>query len=127
MAPVIEPAFDRGRFAVPVAGRLTQGAITEMHAVSRSIGARFVVMFVPFKSQVYLPLLEDALPKDDLRSALSYYLESFGRPVARPPVRKPSRPEPVDAAILRQGRRRVSGRRIWAAIESTCRHADPRC
>ncbi len=66
---------------MPVAGRLTQGAITEMHAVSRSIGARFVVMFVPFKSQVYLPLLEDALPKDDLRSALSYYLESFGRPV----------------------------------------------
>ena len=36
---------------------LTQQAIGEMQDVSRGIGATFVVMFLPFKSQVYLPWL----------------------------------------------------------------------
>jgi len=103
------PVFDRGMFDLPVAGRhlpfafmppylntlnfseqelesrvgwrLTRDAIAEMNTVSRSFGARFVVMFVPFKSQVYLPLLERALTKDVLRSSLSFYLEAYGRDV----------------------------------------------
>lgn len=100
------PAFDRGWFDLPVAGRrlrwafmppylntlnfsredlaarsgwrLTSDAIKEMRDVSGSFGARFVVMFVPFKSQVYLPLVEAALPKEQIRSAVRFYLESYG-------------------------------------------------
>ena len=103
------PTFDRGMFDLPVAGqrlpfafmppylntlnfsqqdlasrvgwRLTRDAIGEMNAVSRSFGAQFVVMFVPFKSQVYLPLLERAFSPEALRSSLSFYLEAYGREV----------------------------------------------
>jgi hypothetical protein len=80
------PSFDRGMFTVPVedravrfafmppylntlnfseadlrarAGwRLTAAAIRDMREASRSFGAEFIVMFVPFKSQVYLPLVD---------------------------------------------------------------------
>ena len=103
------PSFDRGMFDVPVAGRrlpfalmppylntlnfsgselearsgwrLTRDAITEMQTVSQSFGATFVVMFVPFKSQVYLPLLDNAFPKEALRSAFRFYLDAYGRDV----------------------------------------------
>ena len=61
--------------------RLTRDAIAEMQAVSRSFGAKFVVMFVPFKSQVYLPLLEGTFPKEVLRSAFRFYLDAYGRDV----------------------------------------------
>lgn len=100
------PAFDRGWFDLEVAGRrmrwafmppylntlnfsradlaarpgwpLTSAAIREMQSVSRSFGARFVVMFVPFKSQAYLPLVEASLSHDAIRSAFGFYLESYG-------------------------------------------------
>lgn len=49
--------------------------------MSRSFGATFVVMFVPFKSQVYLPLVEAALSKDAIRAAFSFYLETYGRAI----------------------------------------------
>lgn len=103
------PSFDRGMFDLPVAGRrlpfafmppylntlnfserelesrlgwqLTREAIVEMNAVSRSFDAEFVVMFVPFKSQVYLPLLERSFSANALRSSLSFYLEAYGRDV----------------------------------------------
>jgi lysophospholipase L1-like esterase len=103
------PSFDRGMFEVPVAGRrlpfalmppylntlnfsgselearpgwrLTRDAIAEMQTVSQSFGATFVVMFVPFKSQVYLPLLDNAFPKETLRSAFRFYLDAYGRDV----------------------------------------------
>ena len=105
-----EPAsFDRGMFAVTVAnhrlrwalmppylntlnfseqelaGRrgwpLTRGAIADMQNVSRSFGAQFVVMFIPFKSQVYLPILERAFSRDDLHTAFRFYLDGSRRPV----------------------------------------------
>jgi lysophospholipase L1-like esterase len=103
------PAFDQGWFDLEVAGRrlrwafmppylntlsfsradltarpgwrLTSDAIREMQTVSRSFGAEFVVMFIPFKSQAYLPMLEGVIAKDAMRSAFEYYLEPFGRPV----------------------------------------------
>jgi len=106
---VATPSFDRGLFDLPVAGRrlpfafmppylntlnfserelesrlgwrLTRDAIAEMNAVSRSFGAEFAVMFVPFKSQVYLPLLERAFSPEALRSSIGFYLESYGRDV----------------------------------------------
>ena len=83
--PASGVAFDRGMFTAAVNGRamrwafmppylntltfterdlaarkgwaLTRQAIGDMQDVSRAIGARFVVMFLPFKSQVYLPWL----------------------------------------------------------------------
>jgi lysophospholipase L1-like esterase len=107
MADGGRPSFDRGMFDVRVAGRrlpfalmppylntlnfsdrelearpgwrLTRAAIAEMQTVSQSFGATFVVMFVPFKSQVYLPLLERAFPKEVLRSAFRFYLDAYGR------------------------------------------------
>jgi lysophospholipase L1-like esterase len=109
MADGGRPSFDRGMFDVPVAGRrlpfalmppylntlnfsarelegrpgwrLTRDAIAEMRTVAQSFGATFVVMFVPFKSQVYLPLLEGAFSKEVLRSALRFYLDGYGRDV----------------------------------------------
>jgi len=110
IVPAESPAaFDMGRFDLEVAGRrlrwafmppylntlnfsredlearsgwgLTSGAIAEMRAVSRSFGAEFVVMFVPFKSQVYLPLLQAAWSKTELESAFRFYLERYGRPI----------------------------------------------
>ena len=52
-----------------------------MQKVSRSFGAQFVVMFIPFKSQVYLPILERAFSRDDLHSAFRFYLDGSKRPV----------------------------------------------
>ena len=95
-------AFDRGMFTATVNGRpmrwalmppylntltfserdlaaragwaLTQRAIGEMQEVSRGIGARFVVMFLPFKSQVYLPWLAQSDAAPDLSRHLRFYL-----------------------------------------------------
>jgi hypothetical protein len=61
--------------------RLTSAAIHDMRELSRSSGATFVVMFVPFKSQVYLPLVESAFSPSTLRAALSFYLDIYERPV----------------------------------------------
>jgi len=103
------PSFDRGMFTVPVEARavrfafmppylntlnfsvtdlraragwkLTAAAIRDMRELSRSAGATFVVMFVPFKSQVYLPLVERAFSPEALRDALSFYLDTYQRPI----------------------------------------------
>jgi lysophospholipase L1-like esterase len=103
------PAFDRGWFDLPVSGRrlrwafmppylntlnfshqelaarpgwrLTRDAILEMQKVSHSFGAHFVVMFVPFKSQAYLPLAQAVMSKEDLAAAFGFYLERFGRTI----------------------------------------------
>ena len=95
-------AFDRGMFTAAVNGRpmrwafmppylntltfserdlaartgwaLTQRAIGEMQDVSRRAGAQFVVMFLPFKSQVYLPWLAQSDAAPDLPRHLQFYL-----------------------------------------------------
>ena len=38
-------------------------------------------MFVPFKSQVYLPLVERTFSREELHAALSFYLDIYERPV----------------------------------------------
>ena len=53
---------------------LTREAIAEMQQVSRGIGADFVVMFLPFKSQVYLPWLAKASTAAELPGDLKFYL-----------------------------------------------------
>jgi lysophospholipase L1-like esterase len=101
------PQFDRGMFAVQVNARtlrwafmppylntlnfseqelanragwaLTRAAILDMQEVTRRFGGEFAVMFVPFKSQVYWPVLERAMVPDALRQALQFYLDGNGR------------------------------------------------
>ena len=62
-----------------VGWRLTRDAILDMHRASRTVDARFVVMFLPFKSQVYWPLLERSLAPAALHAALEFYLKDNGR------------------------------------------------
>jgi hypothetical protein len=45
-----------------------------MQAVSRGIGAQFVVMLLPFKSQVYLPWLAQSDAPSHLSRDLQFYL-----------------------------------------------------
>jgi lysophospholipase L1-like esterase len=93
--------FDRGMFAVPVVGRslrfalmppylntlrfsrddlrarrgweLTSASVERMQRLCRDARAELVVMFVPFKSQVYLPLLRRSFPRKELENALGFY------------------------------------------------------
>jgi len=60
---------------------LTARAIRDMRDISHSFGAEFVVLFLPFKSQVYLPLVEQAFTPDALRAAFAYSLDIYQRPV----------------------------------------------
>ena len=92
------PTFDRGLFAVPVAGRvlrfaflppylnslklspralrasrgweLTRRSYREMKRLVRAQGGDLVVLFIPSKDQVYLPLLEESFSRAELRRAL---------------------------------------------------------
>jgi len=103
------PGFDRGMFTADVAGHpiswafmppylntlnfserelrerrgwaLTRDAIAAMQRTTASFGGRFVVMFLPFKSQVYLPLVERALPRATVDAALHFYLDGSQRPI----------------------------------------------
>jgi lysophospholipase L1-like esterase len=61
--------------------RLTRDAILAMQHASRQAGADFTVMFLPFKSQVYWPLLERSVTADELHRALEFYLKDNGRPI----------------------------------------------
>ena len=70
--------FSRTDLAARPGWRLTSAAIREMQTVSHSFGAKFVVMFIPFKSQAYLPIVEAAMSKDDMRTAFRFYLDTYG-------------------------------------------------
>jgi hypothetical protein len=103
------PRFDRGLFTIPVAGRtlrfaflpaylnnlrfsreqleawpgwkLTQKSFREMNGLVRAQGGELVVLFIPHKSQVYLPLLEASFPPSELQRALFECLRTPGQPV----------------------------------------------
>jgi hypothetical protein len=92
------PGFDRGLFTLPLSGRvlrfaflppylnrltlsrqqleasrgwqLTQRSYREMQQLLRAQGGELVVLFIPFKAQVYLPPLVASFPAAELRSAL---------------------------------------------------------
>lgn len=72
--------FSEGELRARPGWRLTRDAILAMQRTSREAGAEFIVMFLPFKSQVYWPLLERQVTPHDLRQALAFYLEDNGRP-----------------------------------------------
>jgi lysophospholipase L1-like esterase len=67
----------RGR----IGWRLTRESILAMDRASRASGTTFVVMFLPFKSQVLWPLLERSMTSNDLHAALRFYLSDYGRPI----------------------------------------------
>jgi hypothetical protein len=62
---------------------LTAAAIRDMRDVSRSFGADFVVLFIPFKSQVYLPLVEHAFTTAQLRAFTSTSTSTNGLSISR--------------------------------------------
>ena len=102
-------AFDRGMFTVPVGDRtlqvalmppylntlrfsaaelrarrgwrLTRRSVERMQELCRAAGAELVVMYVPFKSQVYLPLLRRSFPRAELERALAFCFRGMGPPV----------------------------------------------
>jgi lysophospholipase L1-like esterase len=106
---VSRPSFDRGLFTVPVSGRtlrfaflpaylntlrfsrgeleawpgwaLTREAYRQMDRDVRAAGARLVVMFIPHKAQVFLPLLRASLPPAELGRALEAALRQPDRPL----------------------------------------------
>jgi SGNH hydrolase-like domain, acetyltransferase AlgX len=53
--------------------QITRRTILEMKTVSDENGATLVVLFIPFKSQVYLPLLERTFGREDLERAFQFY------------------------------------------------------
>jgi hypothetical protein len=98
--------FDRGMFMLPIAGHavrwafmpaylntlnfteqdlgarrgwtLTRQAIGDMRDASRRAGAELVVLFLPFKEQLHLPLLDVAMARDELTQALRFSLDDLG-------------------------------------------------
>ena len=60
--------------------RLTRRAIEQMQRTSRASGAQLVVTFLPFKSQIYLPLLERSMPAAALSGALHFSLRDSPAP-----------------------------------------------
>ena len=95
------PAFDRGMFSVPINQRtlrfalmppylqtlgfsredlesrlgwkVTCATLLKMKSICEDSGARLIVMFIPFKSQVVLPLLQRSFRDADLREAFRFY------------------------------------------------------
>lgn len=98
--------FDRGMFMMPIAGHavrwafmpaylntlnfseqdlrarrgwaLTGRAIRDMRDASHRAGAELVVVFLPFKEQIHLPLLDASMPRDELTRALRFSLDDLG-------------------------------------------------
>jgi lysophospholipase L1-like esterase len=99
--PLTQAYFDRGMFHVPIRGHnmsfalmpaylrtlnyskswlasrpgwdLTRRAYQEMKRTADQHGATLVVMFIPFKSQVYLPVLERFFSPEDLNRDFHFY------------------------------------------------------
>ncbi|HEV8346944.1 MAG TPA: hypothetical protein VGQ16_10240 [Vicinamibacterales bacterium] len=112
------PSFDRGMFTATINGHtlrwafmppylntltlserdlrartgwtLTRRAIEEMQRVTRAMGAELVVMFLPFKGQIYLPLVEQSMPAAELSAALHFSLRD--------------NPTPPDVAVMMRNR-----------------------
>jgi hypothetical protein len=105
---ITHPGFDRGLFRLPVGGRtlqfaflppylnclrlsreelqasrgweLTRRSFQKMERLVRSQGGELIVLFIPSKPQVYLPLLEASFPRAELRRALRFCLRDQPQP-----------------------------------------------
>lgn len=111
--------FDRGMFHIPIHGhtvsfalmppylrtltyskadlealpgwKLTRRAYQDMKRAVDQEGARLVVMYIPFKSQLYLPFLEQSFSTDDLNRTFTFYF----------------RENPSDADVKKMSRNRL--------------------
>jgi len=127
LAPGASPGFDRGMFTVPVNGStlrwafmppylnllnfperewtarrgwaLTRDSLTAMQRRSQEVGAEFVLLFLPFKSQVYLPLLERTFSRDQLAKAFQF---SLGRTISAEDIGQMSRNRLAQNALMRR-------------------------
>jgi lysophospholipase L1-like esterase len=125
--PAEGPRFDRGLFTVPSGDRVLRFAlmppylnllnfsegdlaarrgwalildnIRRMQRASNEAGARFVLMFVPFKSQVYLPLLERSFTRESLSDALHFFLPDMK---TRPDLQRFSRNRLAQNALMQR-------------------------
>jgi hypothetical protein len=73
--------FSAGDLRARRGWELTRRSLERMHELSRAGGAELVVMFIPFKSQVYLPLLRRSFPRPELERALAFYFRGTGTKV----------------------------------------------
>ncbi|MET0554655.1 MAG: hypothetical protein ABW221_16555 [Vicinamibacteria bacterium] len=106
--PVARATFDRGLYAVPVAGRVvrfafmppylnclqlsraelerspgweaTTRAYREMNRLAAAQGTRLAVVFVPSKAQLYLPLVRGAFAADDVERSVAVSLRDLPHP-----------------------------------------------
>jgi lysophospholipase L1-like esterase len=65
--------FDERDLSARRGWALIESTLGEMQQRSHAAGAEFVVVFIPFKSQVYLPLLDRSFRRDALQEALHFY------------------------------------------------------
>jgi lysophospholipase L1-like esterase len=66
--------FSQDHLAARRGWALTRRAIAGMQRDTQAFGGTFAVMFLPFKSQVYFPLLRRAFGRDELQAAFQFYL-----------------------------------------------------
>ncbi len=66
--------FDEHDLSARRGWTLIQENLRAMQQESRAAGAEFIVAFIPFKSQVYLPLLDRSLDRPSLAAALHFSL-----------------------------------------------------
>ncbi len=81
-------SFSRDELAARRGWALTRQSLIAMQRVSHDVNAEFVVMFLPFKAQVYLPLLERTFSRDELARAFQF---SLGRTITAADVDEMSR------------------------------------
>ena len=91
--------FSEDDFSARRGWALTLENIRVMQRASRAAGARFVLMFIPFKSQVYLPLLERTFSGERLAGALHV---SLGDSAAVPDVARFSRNRLAQNGLMRR-------------------------
>ena len=78
---------------------LTRDSLTAMQRRSQENGAEFVLLFLPFKSQVYLPLLERTFSRDQLAKAFQF---SLGRTISAEDIGQMSRNRLAQNALMRR-------------------------
>jgi hypothetical protein len=83
MPPYLQTlTFSKARLEAHPGWRATRRTLLEMNRVSRDNGATLVVLFIPFKSQVYLPLLERSFSRTDLENAFRFYFRHSSLPTS---------------------------------------------
>ena len=65
--------FSRDQLRARRGWAFTRATVEQMLRLCNDAHAELLMMFVPFKSQVYLPLLRRSFPREELEKALGFY------------------------------------------------------